>query len=60
MLLQLDVPPVLLGYVADNGRPASLALYLTLKPRLVPPAADPPDENFTPGEQGDVTRHARK
>jgi coiled-coil and C2 domain-containing protein 2A len=57
---QLDVPPVLFGYVADNGRPASLALYLTLKPRLAPPALEPLDDRFSPGEQGDVTRHARK
>jgi hypothetical protein len=51
---------VLFGYVAGNGRPPSLALYLTLKPRLVPPAQELPDDSFTPGEQGDVTRHARK
>jgi coiled-coil and C2 domain-containing protein 2A len=57
---QVDVPPVLFGYVSDNGRPASLALYLTLKPRLAPPAAELPGESFIPGEQGDVTRHARK
>lgn len=55
------MPPVLFGYVADTGRPASLAMYLTLKPRLAPPAAvELLDESFTPGEQGDVTRHARK
>jgi coiled-coil and C2 domain-containing protein 2A len=58
--MQVDVPPVLFGYVADNGRPASLALYLTLKPRLAPPPVELPDESFTPGEQGDVTRHARR
>lgn len=57
---QVDVPPVLFGYVADTGRPPSLALYLTLKPRLAPPAAELLDDSFTPGEQGDVTRHARK
>ena len=51
---------MLFGYVADNGRPASLALYLTLKPRLAPPPVELPDESFTPGEQGDVTRHARR
>lgn len=58
--MQVDVPPVLFGYVADNGRPASLALYLTLKPRLAPPAVELLDDSFTPGEQGNVTRHARK
>jgi hypothetical protein len=56
--LQLDVPPVLLGYVQGSGRPPSLTLYLTLQPRLAPPAE--PDEERVSGEQEDVARHARK
>jgi hypothetical protein len=56
--LQLDVPPVLLGYVQGSGRPPSLALYLTLQPRLAPPAE--PEEERVSGEQEDVARHARK
>lgn len=51
---------MLFGYAADSGRPPSLALYLTLKPRLAPSAGELLDDSFTPGEQGDVTRHARK
>jgi hypothetical protein len=58
LLLQLDVPPVLLGYVQGSGRPPSLALYLTLQPRLAPPTE--PEEERVSGEQEDVARHARK
>lgn len=57
---------MLLGYLSATGRPASLALCLTLKPRLAPPPAHAGageaggcDEAVS-GEQGDVTRHARK
>lgn len=55
---QLDVPPVLLGCVQGSGRPPSLALYLTLQPRLAPPQE--PEEERISGEQEDVARHARK
>ncbi|KAF6253850.1 hypothetical protein COO60DRAFT_1463007 [Scenedesmus sp. NREL 46B-D3] len=55
---KLDVPPVLLGYVQGSGRPPSLALHLSLQPRLAPPAE--PQEERTAGEAEDVARHARK
>eukprot|EP00775_Hariotina_reticulata_P004277 gene4277-4531_t len=57
-VFKLEVPPVLLGYLQESARPASLALYLTLKPRLAPPAEA--DEQRVSGEQEDVARHARK
>jgi hypothetical protein len=56
--VQLEVPPVLLGYLQESARPASLALYLTLKPRLAAPGEA--DELRLSGEQEDVARHARK
>jgi coiled-coil and C2 domain-containing protein 2A len=55
---QLEVPSVILGYSQDSGRPASLHVYITLKPRLAPPAAV--SEERVCGEQEDVARHARK
>lgn len=56
--MQLDVPPVILGYHSASARPASLSVYITLKPRLAPPVHAPEDR--VSGEQEDVARHARK
>lgn len=32
----LQVPPVVLGYKVDDGRPPSVSVYITLQPRLAP------------------------
>ena len=51
------MPPVLLGYAQQSHQPPSLSMYLSLKPRLAPPAQLP--EDVISGEGEDITRHAR-
>jgi hypothetical protein len=56
--LQLEVPPVILGYSQATGQAPSLTLHITLQPRLSAPA--PPDEERVSGEQNDVAQHAAR
>jgi coiled-coil and C2 domain-containing protein 2A len=52
------VPPVIIGYDQDSGRPPSLHVYITLRPRLAPPVTS--SEELVAGESDEVVRHARK
>ncbi|PNH06620.1 hypothetical protein TSOC_007004 [Tetrabaena socialis] len=56
---KLEAPPVVLGYVQTSDRPATISLYMTLRPRLAAPAGEL-DERITSGEQEAVNRHAQK
>lgn len=56
--MQLEVPPVILGYHQPGGKPPSLRVYITLRPRLAAPARAA--EPRISGEQADVARYARK
>lgn len=49
---------MLLGYVQASPRPATLSVFVTLRPRLAAPA--PPDEERVSGEQDDVAQHAHR
>ncbi|KAG2451720.1 hypothetical protein HYH02_003500 [Chlamydomonas schloesseri] len=56
---KLESPPVVLGYVQTSQRPATISIYMTLRPRLAAPAGDM-DERVTSGEQEQVNRHAQR
>lgn len=48
----------MLGYRQASDRPPCVSLYMSLRPRLSPPANLP--EDVLSAEMEDVARHARK
>ncbi len=57
--LQLEVPPVVLGYTAAGAQPATLHVHAALRPHLVPPTPAERDP-LACGETSEVVRHARR
>jgi hypothetical protein len=53
---KLETPPVMLGYVQPSDRPPCISLFMSLRPRLAPPAGIP--EDVISGEAEEITRHA--